>query len=342
MAEAVNPIAVEVWRGPLVESRHRAAVAVADAAGAMRAARGDIEAPVYPRSAIKPLQALALIETGAAAAFSVSEEEIALASASHSGEPDHVRLGEAWLDRLGLTEGDLACGAHRPMHGASARALVQAGVAPGPLHNNCSGKHLALLTTALHLGEPVADYVAPEHPAQRRLRDIVGELAALDLEGAPRATDGCSIPTIAVPLRNLARALAQLADPAGLAPARAAAARRIIAAMAAHPYLVAGSGRYCSEVIAATGGRVLVKTGAEGVMAAIVSGLGLGVVLKVDDGARRAAEIAMSATLLEIGALDEAEAARLAALIETPVRNWRGVTTGAIRAADPGRDAAAS
>ena len=198
------------------------------------------------RSAIKPLQALALIETGAAAAFSVSEEEIALASASHSGEPDHVRLGEAWLDRLGLTEGDLACGAHRPMHGASARALVQAGVAPGPLHNNCSGKHLALLTTALHLGEPVADYVAPEHPAQRRLRDIVGELAALDLEGAPRATDGCSIPTIAVPLRNLARALAQLADPAGLAPARAAAARRITAAMAAHPYLVAGSGRYCS------------------------------------------------------------------------------------------------
>ena len=220
----LNPVFVEVTRGDMVESRHRGAAAVVDADGSVVHAWGDVEGPVFSRSAIKPLQALPLVETGAAGRFAVSDVEIALACGSHGGAPEHVRPVAAWLERIGLAPGDLECGTHPPTDQEAAGALVRAGEDPSPLHNNCSGKHAGFLTTAVHLGEATAGYVRPDHPVQKRIERVLADLGGVALEGAARGTDGCGIPVIAMPLTAIARAMARLADPRGLAPPRAALA----------------------------------------------------------------------------------------------------------------------
>ena len=332
-AGGAGPLIIEVWRGDLVESRHRVAVAVVDGRGSLVLEHGDIKRLVYPRSAVKPLQVLPLIESGAAAAFHVSDEEIALASASHSGEPGHAEVARRWLERLGLTADDLMCGTHAPLDTDAARDLTARSEPVSAVHNNCAGKHIAMLTTARHLGAPIGDYIAPDHPVQIRIRETIGELAACDVADAPVAVDGCSVPTAALTLDGLARAMAAFAAPGALPAPRSGAVRRVHAAMVAHPWLVAGTGRYCTAVIAGTEGRVLVKTGAEGVMVAALPGQGIGAAIKVGDGAKRAAEVAMTGVLSGLGLLREADLERLAAYIEAPVVNWRGVRTGTIRAA---------
>ncbi len=326
-----DPFEVEVTRGPLVESRHLVRAAVADARGALAARWGDVAGAVFPRSAIKPIQALTLVESGAAAAWGVSSAEIALACASHGGEPAHVAAVRTWLARLGLADADLQCGLHPPLYEPAARDLARAGEAPAPAHNNCSGKHAGLLTVARHLGQDTAGYLRPEHPVQVRVSASIAEISGCDVEAAPVAVDGCGIPTIGLPLAGLARAMARLGDPAAEAPARAEACRRVTGAMAAHPLMVAGHECCCTAVIEATGGEALVKTGAEGVFMAALPALGLGVALKVDDGARRAAEVAMLALLRHLGALDEAQAARLAHYVEAPVLSRAGARVGAVR-----------
>jgi L-asparaginase II len=330
---SANPIVVEVTRGGMVESRHRAAVAVVDAEGKVVRAWGDIERPVYGRSAIKPLQALPLIETGAADRYSVSVAEIALACASHSSEARHVDLVTAWLARIDCGVADLECGSHLPYHEASLEALLRSGRQPDATYNNCSGKHTGFLTTARHLGEPTKDYIRFEHPVQQRILGTLEQMTGLRLGDAPRGIDGCGIPVIGVPLGNLALAMARLADPGDLPPARATAARRILAAMAAEPFLVAGSGRFCTEVMEVVGAKVVLKTGAEGVYAAALPTLGLGVTLKVDDGAGRAAEAAMGQVLRHLKLLTADEEQALAEALTAPVRNRVGLETGRVRPA---------
>jgi len=332
--DAADPVLVEVTRGEGTESRHRGAAAVFDSQGRAVASWGDIERPVFPRSAVKPLQVLPLIESGAAEAFGVSDAEIALACASHGGEPEHVAVAAAWLGRLGLGADALECGAHAPTNIDAAEAMIRAGEAPSALHNNCSGKHCGMIATALHLGEPVAGYVRADHPVQRRLRTLLGELGGVDLASAIAAVDGCSIPTIAMPLAALARAMARFADPDGLAPARAGAARRAQAAMAAHSRLVAGSGRFCTIVIEATGGAALVKSGAEGVFCAALPGLRLGFALKIEDGAGRAAEVATAALLRHLGAFDSRQWAAVAAMARPTLRNRNDIAVGEVRPAE--------
>ena len=338
-SESTDPVLVEVTRGEVVENRHRGAAAVFDAAGRRVAGWGDIERAVYPRSAIKPLQALPLVETGAADRFGLGEAEIALASASHGGEPEHLEALSAWLARLGLEADELACGRRPPLNREAAEALVRAGERPGPLHNNCSGKHLGMLTTARHLGAPTAGYHRPDHPVQRRVLRVLEEMSGLDLSRAPIGLDGCNIPTIAMPLSGLARAMARLAAPAALDPERAAACRRIAAAVAAEPFMVAGRGRFCTIVMAAAGPEVLVKTGAGGMFTAALPKLGYGVALKIEDGAGRASETAMAALLSHLGGGDERLSAVLARYLEVPLHNAAGVRIGAIRPAPgwPGR-----
>lgn len=333
--ESANPVLIEATRGDAVESRHRGAAVVVEAGGAVVAAWGDVSRPVYPRSAIKPLQALPLIESGAAERFAVSDRELALACASHSGEERHVTLAGAWLQRLGLGPEDLACGPHRPIGEAAADNLARADLAPGRLHNNCSGKHTGMLATALHMGEPTAGYEAWDHPVQGRVRAVLAELGDWQEEKAPRGIDGCGVPTVAMPLLALATAFARLAAPDGLGAARAAAARRITAAMWAHPDLVAGSGRLDSAVLDAAQGTVLLKTGAEGVYAAALPRLRLGLALKIDDGAKRASEAVLAALLLRFGDLDGAAAALLAGRAEEPILDTRGETVGVVRAVIP-------
>jgi len=319
-----NPILVEVTRGALVESVHRGAFAVADAKGTLRMQAGDVDGPVFPRSSLKPVQAIPLIETGAAEAFGVSDEELALACASHSGEPMHTIRVAAWQERIGCSVADLACGAHRPVHEKTATEMIARHERWTPLHNNCSGKHTGFMTLARHLGAPVQGYEQIEHPAQRMVEKTLKEMAGLT-GSLPYGVDGCTVPNFALSLTALARAMAQFADTRGLVPARREAAERVVHAMTAHPELVAGTGRVCTNLMRQSPGLV-VKTGAEGVYIAIIPSLELGVALKIDDGASRASETLIAAVLIALGALPDDGAA--AALARAPVPNTRGVPVG--------------
>jgi L-asparaginase II len=328
-----NPVLVEVTRGTMTESRHRGSVAVVDAHGKVVLSIGDIEQAVYPRSAIKPIQALPLIETGAADAFGVTDEEIALACASHNGEPAHVERVMAWLARIGLGVDDLECGASMPATAEAQRALILTGARATAAHDNCSGKHAGFLTVAKHMEVKTRGYVALAHPVQQRVLGTLEQMAGLDLSNAPHGTDGCGIPVIGVPLVNLALAMARLADPHDQPERRQAACARLRQAMAAHPFLIAGTDRFCTRVIERCGERALVKTGAEGVYCAALGEHGLGVALKVDDGARRASEVVMGALLVKLGVLDATARAALADTLHLAVLSRSGSRVGEIRLA---------
>lgn len=332
---AANPLLVEITRGQVVESRHRASVAVVDAKGHVVKALGDIERGVMPRSANKPLQALGLVESGAAEAFNCSDKEVSFACASHDGEPIHVEACEAWLARMGLSVADLECGAHLPYHEPSLKAMLHAGIEPTAAVNNCSGKHSGFLTLARHLGGPTRGYINYDHPVQQRVNRIISEMTGVDLFKAPWGVDGCGIPTIAIPLKNLALGMARLADPTGLPAERIAACDRIRRSVARHPVMIAGTERFCTKVMEVVGEKALIKTGAEGVYCGALPGLGLGIALKVDDGAGRAAEVAMGEILVELGVMSDAEHQRLQSLLRPAILNRAGRTVGEMRAVTP-------
>lgn len=322
------PEAIEVWRGGRVESRHRVSACVADPQGAVVHAVGDIERPVFPRSSLKPFQAQLLVESGAADALRVTDEELALACASHNGEPMHVTRVEAWLARIGLEPGALACGGQMPAREADAAVLIRAGRAPSRAYDNCSGKHTGMLTACRHLGLPTASYARPDHPAQRAIAATVAAMAGLDALPEP-GTDGCGLPIWPLPLKALATATARLAAPDGEAPERAAALRRIARAMRRHPELVAGTGRCCTAVMRALP-EVSAKTGAEGVYIAALHGPGLGLALKVEDGATRASEAALIACLAALGCIGDAARPALAELAAPLLRTRTGGEVGRV------------
>ena len=326
-----SPVLVEVWRGNMVESRHRASVAVVDAHGGIVRAWGDVEQPLYGRSAIKPLLAIPLIESGAADRFKLSVAELSLATASHSSEKRHVETAIAWLKRIGLGIDDLECGPHWPYHEPSLHAMVQAGETPTRAHNNCSGKHAGFLTTAVHLGEPTKGYIQYEHPVQQRLLGLLEQMSGCELGDVPRGIDGCGIPVIAIPLANTAFAFAQMADPHHLSDTRAAACRRILKAMMDEPFMVAGTDRYCTKLMSAIPGKAAIKTGAEGVYCGAVPSLGLGICIKAEDGAGRAAEVVMGQVLKNLGVITEADAARHPDLLTPEIKNWAGTLTGYLK-----------
>lgn len=331
MTKASPPITVVATRGGVIESRHAVHAVAVDAQGRVLRAWGDAEQSVFPRSANKMIQALPFVESGAADKLGLGADELALACASHGGEAKHVAHVEKWLNRAGLTDAALECGTHWPYHEASAQALARAGSAPCPYHNNCSGKHAGMISTAWMLNEDFAGYVERDHPVQRRVTAAIEQVCAVNLRDAPWDRDGCSIPTIALPLRAFAHGLARFGSGAGLDKNRAQAARRLMDAMLAAPDMVAGTGRFCTRFMMETG--IPAKTGAEGVYAAILPGQGVGVALKCADGATRAAEIALPHVLLELGLCDEATNAALASLTRAPIVNRRGIQTGEIKPA---------
>ena len=335
-----NPILVEVLRGSLVESRHRGAVAVADADGGAVLAIGDVTTPIFPRSAVKALQALPLVETGAADAFGFGDEELALACASHSGEPGHVAGVTRMLAKVGLDASALRCGVHWPIAQPAVIELARTGQ-PSVLHNNCSGKHAGFLCVACAKGIDHADYWRPQHPVQREVRAVLEDLTGAVLSDDRRAIDGCSVPTWAIPLQNLAFAFAKFGTGHGLAPERARAAARLRAACTQKPWHVAGTGRFCTEIMQQFGARVFVKTGAEGVYCGALPELGLGIALKCDDGAGRASQAVMAAVIARFLPLGDAERAALAPFVRPTLRNWNGFAVGSLRVMDaPASDAA--
>lgn len=320
-----NPVFVELTRGDIVESVHRGALAVADADGALIASLGDVENPVYPRSALKPIQAMPLVESGAADAFGLTDEHIALACASHSGEPMHTTRVAAWLKHLGLGEHDLACGAHPPRYEPLWREMIRRGEQPSRVHNNCSGKHAGFLTVARHWGVATAGYERHDHPVQQAVARVLSDLSGIT-SPLPWGVDGCAAPNFALPLNAFARALARIAKPASLEEPRAGAATRIVAAMMAHPELVSGTGRTCAILMRGARAPVAVKTGAEGVYAAMIPGRGLGIALKIDDGAGRAAETAMAAVLDGFDLLGDDQSSR--EILRAPILNTREAVVG--------------
>ncbi|WP_228259423.1 asparaginase [Siculibacillus lacustris] len=327
-----DPVLVEVRRGDHVESRHRGAAVVTDAAGRLVFAVGDVARLVFPRSAIKLIQALPLVESGAADALGLSTADLALAGASHNGEPRHVAGAAAMLARVGRDETCLVCGAQWPQREDDRGRLHIEGRTPTRLHNNCSGKHAGFVCFAVHAGIDPAGYGAVDHPVQRTIAAAIEDVVGVSLADTPRGRDGCSIPTWALPLDGLARGFARLGSGTGLAPTRARAARRLIDAAIAEPFMVAGTGRFCTEMLTAAAGRVYVKTGAEGVFCAALPDLGLGLAVKIADGATRAAEV-VTATLLAalLGRRDDPAFDRF---LRPPIVDWNGATVGGVAAID--------
>jgi L-asparaginase II len=331
-----NPVLVEVTRGNLVESRHGGAVAVVDADGAAVLAFGDVAAPVFPRSAIKALQALVLVEAGGADRYGFGEEELALACASHGGEPAHVAGVERMLRAAGLDTTALACGTHWPLHQPSAQALARAGGTASALHNNCSGKHAGFLCAACAMQAETGGYVEVGHPVQREVKAVLETLGGAAIPDERRGIDGCSVPTWAMPLADLARAFARFATGQALGAKRAAAAQRLRAACAAKPWFVAGTGRFDTELMQHFGARVLVKGGAEGVHCGALPELGYGIAVKCDDGHGRAADAIMAAAIARLLPVDGRDRDFLARFVRPMLRNWRGTVVGEIRPADFG------
>ena len=335
-----QPVLVELWRGEIVESFHRGAFAIVDAAGTVLRQGGDIERPVYARSAVKGLQALPLVASGAADRFGLSDEELALACASHGGQPEHVATAQSMLAKAGLDADVLECGVHWPSNDQAARALAASGQAPCALHNNCSGKHSGFACLgALMAGDAerarglLRGYVEPEHPVMREISASLESATGMRVADAPRATDGCSIPTFGFPLRALAHAFARFGTGAGLTPERARAAARLRKAVAAAPLMVAGTGRLDTRLMTHFGARVFCKVGAEGVYCAALPELGLGLALKMDDGnTARAAEVAVVALIESLLALDDDDRAFVAPLRDVALTNWNGRVVGRLAA----------
>jgi len=339
MDNPANPVTVNVTRASIVESTHRGRIAVVDTTGTVKMRVGDIATPVYPRSSVKIMQALPLVETGAADAAGFTDDELSLACSSHGGEVRHTETAARMLQKIGLSIDDLECGAHWPTHDDSARALARANQEPSALHNNCSGKHVGMLALAQHIGAPTKGYTKPTHPVQQRILGCFEAMTGSDLSAAPMGIDGCSVPTWAQPLENIAFAFARIADPgsaaANLSGDRAAALTRLRKAVAAHPFMIAGSDRYCTKIMAVLGERAFVKTGAEGVYCAALPEFGLGVCLKCDDGSTRGAEMMMTTVLNQIGVITDSDRHQLEEYLIVPLQNRRGLDVGCIEAADP-------
>lgn len=320
---------VEVWRGDLLESVHRGHVVICDAGGQVVQAWGDADALIYPRSSAKMIQALPLVESGAADAFGLTERQLAFACASHLGASLHAGAARAWLQALDLSDGDLICGPQEPGDRSERDQLIRSDDSPCRVHNNCSGKHCGFLTLTQHLGA-APNYVAPDHPVQIACRAAFEETCE---EVSPTfGIDGCSAPNFAVTLTGLARAMAGFATAANRSDARSQAAQRLTHAMMTYPEMVRGEGGTDTALIRAMAGQGVVKTGAEGVYVAILPGLQMGVALKIADGATRASEAAITAVLVKLGVLQAAHPT-VKQVMTPPIRNWDGLVTGQIRPA---------
>lgn len=325
---SANPTLVHITRGGAVESQHRGRALVMRSTGDVLWSVGDVDELTYPRSAIKAFQALPMVASGAVEALGISDEELALCCASHNGETRHTAVADAFLHRLNLSVPAFECGTHWPSHQQATIDLAWQHQKPDARHNNCSGKHLGMLALAKHNGWPTEGYVQPQHPVQQAIKTCIETCCDTTLDGAPLSPDGCTAPTWAMPLHRLALGFARFADPEQLPSEFQAAARTLHRAATQHPFFVAGTERYCTEVMAALADQAFLKVGAEGVYIAALPTLKLGVAIKMDSGSAPAAEVAMSAILTKLG-FQVPEKWRSVAL-----RNRNDILTGAIAPVD--------
>ncbi|MBB3608724.1 asparaginase [Rhizobium sp. BK602] len=327
-----NPVCVEVTRGNLVESRHRGSVAVVDGDGKLVLSIGDVDRAVFPRSACKAMQALPLIESGAADAYGFGAKELALACSSHNGEDEHVALAASMLARAGRDAATLECGAHWSFDQKTIIHQARTIDKPTALHNNCSGKHAGFICGCSHQDIDPTGYVGYDHPLQQQIRATMQSLTGTPLGHDNCGIDGCAIPSYAVPLQRLAHGFARMATGNGLEPLRTKASRRLIDACMAEPFYVAGTDRACTKLMQIAPGRIFAKTGAEGVFCAAIPEQGIAIALKCDDGTTRAAETMVAATLARFFEKDGDINAGLMAMANKALKNWNRIHVGDIRA----------
>ena len=324
---------VEATRGPLVESTHRVAVAVVHAEGRLVASAGDSDQVAWWRSAAKPFQAMPLLEDGVDKRFGLESAELALACGSHSSEAAHLEAVDRFMAKAGVDETQLACGVHPPISADVAKAVLCGTMTMTPKWSNCSGKHTGMLALARHHGWPLAGYQADGHPVQQRILEVVTHWTGVPRAGLKTAPDGCTAVCFALPLRSMALAYARLGAATDPAP------QGIARAMMSHPFLVAGTGRLCTDLMSEWPGNVVAKVGADGIYCASLRWVNLGIALKIEDGDTRAAPIALLEVMRQIlERLPTARAGlysldRLAGHARQPIVNTRGVTTGELRPA---------
>lgn len=328
-----NPTLVELRRGSVIESTHRGAIAVVDSEGGVVLSVGNVEGPVVPRSAVKALQALPMVEAGASESLRLGNKALALACASHSGEPGHVDVVAQMLAGVGKDDTVLECGIHWPTDQNAALDLARRGARPRQLHNQCSGKHAGFVCLSYLIGVDPSSYTDPRHPVQGAVMDTLASLTGISLEAGAHVIDGCMAPSWPVPLRCMALAFSRFGSGHGLGRVRAEAARKLRAACAAEPWYVGGTARFCTKVMALMGSRAFVKFGAEGVYCASLPECGLGIAIKCDDGAVRAAEVVMAALIRRYLDLDAATDDALESFIEPVVKTWSGREAGRLRPA---------
>ncbi len=320
----------QVYRGEHVESRHQGAVVLVEGDRVWNL--GDPEQPVFARSAVKPFQALPLFERGIVDRLQMSRGELALVSASHSGSEEHVAVVRGLLQRAGLSEESLGCGAHAPFDSRARRALYRSGAEPGRIHNNCSGKHAGFLLLAQDLGAPLAEYLDVDSEPQRLVREGILAMTGLSESEIDVAVDGCAAPTYRMPLIALAKGFARLVNPVELSAVHADACGRLLSAVSAEPLLLAGRGRICTALLRSADGNLYPKNGAEGVYAC---GLRLGtrsfgLAVKVRDGQERGYFPVVIEILQRLGLWQEIPA-ELQDFAIVPIRNTRDALVGEVR-----------
>lgn len=324
---------VEVTRGDYIESTHRGVIAVYDSLGQKIASLGDPQQVTFMRSAAKPVQALPVVETGAAAHFGFSTEELALMMASHSGEEQHVRVGRQIMAKLGLNSTYLQCGTHPPLHKASARALAAKGEAPTVYHCTCSGKHAGMLALARYFDYPLEGYYHIDHPVQQMMLQTIAMFAGLSAEQVGIGVDGCGVPVFALPVEKMATIYARWAKPFSLEGKTSQACLTLQEAMTSHPGIIAGTGRLASDIMRVTGKKLLVKDGNEGVICMGVPAKGWGIAIKIADGNIRALGPVAIEALKQLELLTQEEYNALLSHSKSAVKNYRGELIGEIRPA---------
>lgn len=331
----MNPVLAEVIRGGVVESRHRGAVVALNADGKTLLSLGDTDALVFPRSSLKPLQAIPLVESGALDQFGVTDKELALACASHNGETIHVDVLLNWMKRVGLTPALLECGPSLPLDKNASEALLRRGGAAAKELHNCSGKHTGMLTLAAFLEESLSGYSEYQHATQQRWMALLSELSGVNVFDMPWDKDGCGLPAVALPLSAFARAFTAFINGDKSNPKidskRQIAMARIASAMRAHPQMVAGTNRCCTAAMK-NSDDLMVKVGAEGVFIAVALQAGVVIAIKNDDGATRGAEVMLGATLRQLGLVSAERYQAMVAWYNPPIKNSQQVVVGSVQA----------
>ncbi len=331
---------VEITRGSMIESLHRGFIAVVTGDGELIRSLGDVEARTWYRSAAKPFQTIPILTSGAADRFRLTNKELAIISASHSGEDIHIEVANSILKKIGLTELDLLCGAHTPFDETAAAKLIAENRPPQNLHNNCSGKHSGMLAFSRFLGEPTTDYIHLEHAIQRQIRSVIARFADVPVEDVAVAVDGCSAPVFGVSILAMARSYARLVGirHTELGAEFGQTAERVVDSMIEFPELVGGTrGRLDTDLMRAARGQILSKVGAEGVQLLGIKPCfrypkGLGIAIKIEDGdIRRARDPVVIETLRQLGLLDDEQLNQLSVYSRTAVFNHRNIEVGKVR-----------